>query len=364
MGRRHSISGLAGGSVYNALYHTQRAADRIFQAEHALCDRGRTHLSGNCGGRIFFSFFNQIFTGMFTAMGGSVVVLRSTAIGLVGNIILDPLMIFGIGPFPQMGVAGAATATVLAQAIVTAMFLLAARREMTVFPQIHIFQASQWRAWAEILKIGLPVSIQSMFFSGLSMILARLVAGWGDAAIAAQKSVRRSSPSPIPRRRICHGGQRIYRTKLRRGPMERIRKGYWTAIGMIVVWSGFTTLMLVVFPVPLFRIFIPDDHVLQTGVSYLRIMGYSQILMCLEITSSGAFQGLGRPMPPTLAGIIGNAARIPLAVFLSATVLGLDGVWWSISISSIAKGIVVFTWFVVILRRYTHRQAQGVDGLE
>ena len=87
--------------------------------------------------------------------------------------------------------------------------------------------------------------------------------------------------------------------------MERIRKGYWTAIGMIVVWSGFTTLMLVVFPVPLFRIFIPDDHVLQTGVSYLRIMGYSQILMCLEITSSGAFQGLGRPMPPTLAGIIG-----------------------------------------------------------
>ena len=136
------------------------------------------------------------------------------------------------------------------------------------------------------------------------------------------------------------------------GRMERIRKGYWTAIGMIVVWSGFTTLMLVVFPVPLFRIFIPDDHVLQTGVSYL------------EITSSGAFQGLGRPMPPTLAGIIGNAARIPLAVFLSATVLGLDGVWWSISISSIAKGIVVFTWFVVILRRYTHRQAQGVDGLE
>ena len=92
---------------------------------------------------------------------------------------------------------------------------------------------------------------------------------------------------------------------------------------------------------------------LQTGVSYLRIMGYSQILMCLEITSSGAFQDC-RPMPPTLAGIIRNAARIPLAVFLSATVLGLDGVWWSISISSIAKGIVVFTWFVVILRRYTH----------
>ena len=293
------------------------------------------------------------------------VLLAAAAIGLVGNIILDPLMIFGIGPFPQMGVAGAATATVLAQAIVTAMFLLAARREMTVFPQIHIFQASQWRAWAEILKIGLPVSIQSMFFSGLSMILARLVAGWGDAAIAAQKvGSQIESISYTTAEGFATAVNAFIAQNFGAGRMERIRKGYWTAIGMIVVWSGFTTLMLVVFPVPLFRIFIPDDHVLQTGVSYLRIMGYSQILMCLEITSSGAFQGLGRPMPPTLAGIIGNAARIPLAVFLSATVLGLDGVWWSISISSIAKGIVVFTWFVVILRRYTHRQAQGVDGLE
>ena len=263
------------------------------------------------------------------------------------------------------GVAGAATATVLAQAIVTAMFLLAARREMTVFPQIHIFQASQWRAWAEILKIGLPVSIQSMFFSGLSMILARLVAGWGDAAIAAQKvGSQIESISYTTAEGFATAVNAFIAQNFGAGRMERIRKGYWTAIGMIVVWSGFTTLMLVVFPVPLFRIFIPDDHVLQTGVSYLRIMGYSQILMCLEITSSGAFQGLGRPMPPTLAGIIGNAARIPLVVFLSATVLGLDGVWWSISISSIAKGIVVFTWFVVILRRYTHRQAQGVDGLE
>ena len=223
----------------------------------------------------------------------------------------------------------------------------------------------RWRAWAEILKIGLPVSIQSMFFSGLSMILARLVAGWGDAAIAAQKvGSQIESISYTTAEGFATAVNAFIAQNFGAGRMERIRKGYWTAIGMIVVWSGFTTLMLVVFPVPLFRIFIPDDHVLQTGVSYLRIMGYSQILMCLEITSSGAFQGLGRPMPPTLAGIIGNAARIPLAVFLSATVLGLDGVWWSISISSIAKGIVVFTWFVVILRRYTHLQAQGVDGLE
>ena len=87
--------------------------------------------------------------------------------------------------------------------------------------------------------------------------------------------------------------------------------------------ASLTTVMLVVFPAPLVRVFIQEEEVVRTGVSYLRIMGYSQILMCLEITSSGAFQGLGRPMPPTLAGVIGNAACIPMAILLSATVLGL-----------------------------------------
>lgn len=308
-----------------------------------------------------FSFFNQIFTGLFTAMGSSVVVLRSTAVGLVGNILLDPLMIFGVGPFPRMEVAGAAAATVLAQAIVTAMFLLAARRETTLFPHIHPVRPSQGRAWLEMLRIGLPVSIQSMFFSSLSMFIARIVAGWGDAAIAAQKvGTQIESISYTTAEGFATAVNAFIAQNFGARRLDRICRGYWTAVGMIVAWSCFTTVMLVVFPAPLVRVFIQEEEVVRTGVSYLRIMGYSQILMCLEITSSGAFQGLGRPMPPTLAGVIGNAARIPMAILLSATVLGLDGVWWSISISSIAKGLVVFAWFVVVLHRCTRDGDLGV----
>ena len=181
------------------------------------------------------------------------------------------------------------------------------------------------------------------------------MAGWGDAAIAAQKvGTQIESISYTTAEGFATAVNAFVAQNFGAGKPERIRRGYWTAIGMITVWSCFTTVMLVVFPEPLFRIFIQEEDVLQTGVSYLRIMGYSQILMCLEITASGAFQGLGRPMPPTLAGIIGNAARIPMALLLSATALDLDGVWWSISISSIAKGLVVFTWFMVVLYRYIH----------
>lgn len=300
-----------------------------------------------------FTFTSQIFTGLFTAMGASTTVLRSTSVGLIANAVLDPLLIFGPGPFPALGVAGAALATVLAQGCVCAMFLIARRQDNFLFPHVRLLQKSRAAAWRDVARIGLPVALQSLFFSSLSMIIARLIAGWGDGAIAAQKvGTQIESISYTTAEGFGTAVNAFIAQNFGAGKPDRIRKGYWTAIGIMVVWSLFTSVMLVVFPAPLFRIFITDESILPMGVSYLRIMGYSQLLMCIEITSSGAFQGLGRPIPPTVTGIIGNLARIPMAIVLSATVLGLDGVWWSITISSCAKSIVVFTWFVVVLRRF------------
>ena len=303
-----------------------------------------------------FTFTSQIFTGLFTAMGASTTVLRSTSVGLAANAVLDPLLIFGPGPFPALGVAGAALATVLAQGCVCAMFLIARRQDNFLFPHVHLLQKGQAAAWREVARIGLPVALQSLFFSSLSMIIARLIAGWGDGAIAAQKvGTQIESISYTTAEGFGTAVNAFIAQNFGAGKPDRIRKGYWTSIGIMMVWGLFTSIMLIVFPAPLFRIFITDESILPIGVSYLRIMGYSQLLMCVEITSAGAFQGLGRPLPSTVTGIIGNLARIPMAIVLSATVLGLDGVWWSITISSCAKGIVVFTWFVVVLRRFLAR---------
>ncbi len=95
------------------------------------------------------------------------------------------------------------------------------------------------------------------------------------------------------------------------------------------------------------------------GVSYLVILGFSQLFICIEITTSGAFQGLGRTLPPSLTGIILTAARIPMLLVLSKTALELDGIWWSISISSILKGIVLFLWFLFFMRSYGKGMKEG-----
>lgn len=73
--------------------------------------------------------------------------------------------------------------------------------------------------------------------------------------------------------------------------------------------------------------------------------------MCIEITTAGAFNGLGKTVPPSLNGIVFNTLRIPGAILLSAG-LGLSGVWWSISLSSVMKGIVLASWFIIFLSRH------------
>jgi Na+-driven multidrug efflux pump len=132
---------------------------------------------------------------------------------------------------------------------------------------------------------------------------------------------------------------------------DRIYKGYFTAIGIISVIGLVTSSILIFLPGPIFSIFIREENVIKEGIVYLKILGVSQFFMCLEITTAGAFNGLGRTVPPSLVGVVLNALRIPGAILLSAG-LGLSGVWWSISFSSILKGLILTSWFIIFIMRH------------
>ncbi len=306
-----------------------------------------------------FSVLTLVFTGLITATGNSKTPFLATVLGLLLNIVLDPLLIFGIGPIPPMGVGGAALATVLAQALVVLLFVLYARKDSHLFCHVRMRRKPDRACMKEILRIGLPSAMQSMLFTAVSMVIARLIAAWGDAAVAVQKvgsqieSISWMTADGFAAAVNSFVGQN-YGAK----NYQRARKGYWMSVGTISVWGILSSLLLIFCAAPIFRIFIPDASVTPLGVDYLVILGVSQMPMCVDIITAGAFAGYGRTLSPSVATTLLVVSRIPLSMVLSATALGLNGIWWSISITSILRGIVLFLMMVLFFKRMDRSQAE------
>ena len=323
----------------------------FFQLNSAqVIQDAKLYLMITCG-LVIFSFMNQIFTGILTAMGNSRTSFIATGIGLVLNIVLDPLFIFGFGVIHPMGVAGAAIATVLAQLVVMLLFLYTILRDTVLFSNVHILHSYSSQHTMEIFRIGLPSAVQSMLFSGISMVIARLIAGWGDAAVAVQKvGSQIESISWMTAEGYAAALNSFVAQNHGAKNTDRIREGYRLSMIVMLSWGVFCSLVLIVFPQLIFQVFIQEAEVLPMGVDYLRILGVSQLFMCMEITTAGAFSGLGKTLPPSIVSITLTGARIPMAILLGRW-LGLNGVWWAITISSIGKGIVLLGWFLKDMKR-------------
>jgi len=310
-----------------------------------------TYLAIISSGMIFF-FLPPVLTAIFNGHGDSHTPFRINTVGLMVNIILDPILIFGLGPFPRMGVPGAAVATIFAQFVVTMIFILVIRKKTDYFTGLNFLLKPDWRHMRKIVKFGLPVAIQSGVFTFIAMIIARILVRWGSTPIAVQsvgaqiESISWMTAGGFQTALSAFVGQNFGAKK-----WDRIYKGYFTALGVITVIGTMTSCLLIFFPGPIFSIFISEKAVIKDGIVYLRILGVSQLFMCIEITTAGAFNGLGRTIPPSIVGIVLNAMRIPGALLLS-TVLGLSGVWWSISLSSILKGLILTSWFIMFLIRH------------
>lgn len=323
----------------------------FFQLNSAqVIQDAKLYLMITCG-LVIFSFMNQIFTGILTAMGNSRTSFIATGIGLVLNIVLDPLFIFGFGAIPPMGVAGAAIATVLAQLVVMLLFLYTILRDTALFCDVHILHSYSSQHTREIFRIGFPSAVQSMLFSGISMVIARVIAGWGDAAVAVQKvGSQIESISWMTAEGYAAALNSFVAQNHGAKNTDRIREGYRLSMIVMLSWGVFCSLVLIVFPQVIFQVFIQELEVLPMGVDYLRILGVSQLFMCMEITTAGAFSGLGKTLPPSIVSILLTGARIPMAMLLGSW-MGLNGVWWAITISSIGKGIVLLGWFLRDMKR-------------
>lgn len=349
---RHSLQLIIALSVlYGAgLIILRRPLVGFYRLGESIESAARTYLVIVSLGMVAFAI-NPIFTAIFNGAGDSTTPFRINVIGLVMNIILDPIFIFGLGPIPRMETAGAAIATVLAQLTVTLVFVWEARKRPELFAGLDLRATPDRSLLRRIVNLGFPVALQSGFFTLIAMAIARILAQWGPLPIAVQQvgsqieSISWMTAGGFQTAMSAFIGQNYGARK-----WDRVYKGYFVGLGIVSVLGLFATFLLIFGARPLFAVFIPEEEAIVHGVVYLRILGLSQLWMCIEIVTAGAFIGHGKTFPPSIVGIGFNLLRIPAALILSATSLGVDGVWWAISISSIFKGLVLSAWHVRYLR--------------
>lgn len=300
-------------------------------------------------GMVFY-FLNPLFTGIFNASGNSKIPFVINTIGLIFNILFDPILIFGWFGFKPMGVVGAAIATVGAQIVVSILFIITFIRNGYSFKLKNIKYIDK-KVIYQICKLGIPTALQNCSFAFFAMIIGRIVSAWGPVSIAVQKvgsqieAISWMTAEGFGVALTAFVGQNYGANK-----WDRIIKGYKATMLMSIIIGVFATILLIFFGEGIFAIFIPEQEAIIGGSNYLKILGLSQIFMCIEITTAGAFSGLGNTITPSWVGIVLTGARIPLAILLTRlTTLGINGVWYSISFTSIIKGILLFSLFIFMV---------------
>lgn len=299
-----------------------------------------------CSGPLLIA--GQLFNALYRASGDTktpfLVGISANAL----NLVLDPLLIFGIGPFPELGVAGAALATVTSYGFTVAAYAIALRRRPLPFSLVRrYFVQPDWDIVRRTVKIGLPLSTSGIVFAVVYLFVNRVTASFGTEAVAALGVGNRIESINFL---IAFGfsmavatlvGQNLGAKNPRRAEALAF-KTVWLISG----FCGVTSVLFFVFALPVAKFFNTDPAVWPYCVSYLQILALSQVLMGWEIVFEGAFAGAGDTLPPMIVSIVGSVARIPLAYALALWLgWGVAGIWWTITLTTIVKAIILLVWF-------------------
>lgn len=296
-------------------------------------------------GMIFY-LLNPVFSATLNGTGNTKIPFIISGTGLILNMILDYLLIFVF----DMNVIGAAIATSVSQLSVTIIFIYYFYSRDTILHQAKIISSLDIHKAKDILRLGLPIAVQSAIFTFISMGIAGIVAQYGKTANAVQKigsqieSLSWLTAGGLQTALGAFAGQNYGAHK-----PKRVLRGIRYAMISMTIYGVIISVLMYVFAGPIFGFFLGGDAILL-GTDYLHILAFSQLAMIIEALVGGAFNGLGKTVPASIVGIIFNALRIPLSLFF-IPYYGLNGIWLAITISSILKGLIMFTWLRLHIRK-------------
>lgn len=337
--------------VFVILSFVIRPFFRIFTGDATLVDLGVRYL------RICMLFCPGLFIQLgleriLQSMGKNGLAMLTQLLGAITNIILDPLLIFGIGPFPQLGVEGAAIATVIGQWLAMGLALV------LVLGKSHEVRLSYknfrpcGETVREIYRVGIPSiilqAIGSVMNIGMNTIFSRVLAGEGGGVAIMGVYFKVQSLIFMPIFGVTNASMSIIAYNY--GAKNRLRLiRAWKLTLMITLAVMFIgTLVFQIFPDKIIALFDKDGSITSGGKAAFRIVSLSFMLAAASITNSITFGALGRGSASMVMSILRQlGVLLPAALILALTFKKVEAVWWSFFIAEFAA--LAFSF--VMLRR-------------
>ena len=282
---------------------------------------------------------------IFQAVGRMKVSMVSMLAGLVVNIILDPLMIFGLGPFPKMGIEGAAYATGIGQSVTLLVYLL-----FCVFRPLPL--SFRWQnitlnpmLLQKLYAVGIPASLNMALPSVLISSLNGILAGFSEKYVLVLGAYYKLQTFIyLTANGIVQGTRPLISFNYGAGEKDRVETIFRTALGLTVGVMAVGLLLSLTIPQQLIGLFTANEETIRIGVKALRIISIGFLASAVSVTCCGALEALEKGIPSLLVSFSRYVLLILPAAFLFSRLLGAEGVFYAFPLTEI--GSAVFSYWI------------------
>jgi len=319
---------------------------RIMGASSSAINNGGSYTSLMLGANLVISLL-FVLNAVFRGAGNAAIAMRILLFANLFNIILDPCLIYGWGPFPEMGVKGAAVATITGRGmavILQFVYLFANKsRVLIVFSKLRY----EGEILLGIIKLSAGGIAQNIIATSSWIFLVSMITGFGDETIAGYTiALRVVIFALLPSWGLSNAASTLVGQNLGAGFPQRSEKAARKAAAVNFFFMGFLSIFLIAWPQSFIRFFTADPAVLMRGSEALRIICYGFSMYGLGMVMSQAINGAGDTFTPTLMNLLCFwLIEIPLAWLLSHSFLQEQGIYYAIVIAESTLALIGFMVF-------------------
>ncbi|MFT2091582.1 MATE family efflux transporter [Paraglaciecola sp. 2405UD69-4] len=270
--------------------------------------------------------------------------------GLV-NVILDPVLIFGFGPIPAMGIQGAALATLIAWGLglIYILYILAVQRQL-IEPRLLNWQELK-RSSGDILRIGLPAAGANMLTPISTGVVTAIIAGYGPSAVAAWGvGGRLESIASIVVLSLSMSLPPFISQNLGANKLQRASEAFSVCVKFVLLWQALIFVIIALLSHPIANVFTDEPDVASIIVLFLVIVPLGYGFQGVTILANSSFNAMHMPMSALILNVIRLFVFIVPFSYIGSVYFDLKGLFWGAVLANLVVGCIAFLWFKKVLK--------------